>query len=372
MAGISPKVSINQGDLNWIQCEKCKGWEVVENSGIKITGKFSSKKLSGIKFTCRHCKADVKQVELENRINTLQDQLKKTDESIVRVESTLIEMGVKVELDEDQTKDHVTQCCINKLDIEDKISKASTKIEDLQSRALVLELRFEEIRQSWPTPSDQGQVSSASVKDDKTKKVQVKDSQEIELVVGTKSEDMVGSKKKVSFSEKYKGNDKETVILLGDSLARGVGCCLERDSHMFSSRAYPGARVENIEDKLKQLGSKPNSHVVVMAGTNNIKSDGSKILLDKYKSLIDEAEKMKFKKLSLVSVPSRTDLSNFQNSRRIGVNQSLSEICREKNVEFIELKDVTEYLSSDGLHLRFKGQDMVARQIFGHCKLHLN
>ena len=110
-----------------------------------------------------------------------------------------------------------------------------------------------------------------------------------------------------------------------------------------------------------------------MIGTNNLKSDGSEILLDKYEVLIREAEVHEFRKISLVSILNRTDIGEFHNSRRIGVNLRLVEMCKSKKIEFLEMSiDVRRHLSKDGLHLSWPGQDWVARRIFQHCKQHLN
>jgi len=47
---------------------------------------------------------------------------------------------------------------------------------------------------------------------------------------------------------------------------------------MFGSRAFGGAQIENISKKIEEMEDtfcKVDSHIVVMVGTNNLRSDGS-------------------------------------------------------------------------------------------------
>ena len=73
-----------------------------------------------------------------------------------------------------------------------------------------------------------------------------------------------------------------------------------------------------------------------------------------------------------MSIPERADISEFHNSRRLAVNKRLMQVCRANGVEFASISDVRNHLSSDRLHLNKKGQDVVARDIFNHCKICLN
>jgi hypothetical protein len=178
--------------------------------------------------------------------------------------------------------------------------------------------------------------------------------------------------RKVSFGEKYRNRSKETVIVIGDSHVRGVGRCLERNSNMYTSKPYPGIRIEQVGDRLKQMGDKPDSQVVVVVGTNNLKSDGSVVMLDEYEDLIKTAQGLRYKKLSFASIPERKDVGDFHNSRRLGVNDGLKKMCAEKGVGFIEISNVRQHLGHDDLHLNYVGQDKVAYEIFTHCKQYSN
>ena len=179
-------------------------------------------------------------------------------------------------------------------------------------------------------------------------------------------------KEKVSLNDKHKSNGKGKVIVLGDSLVKGVGECLEHQSDMFSSRAYSGLRIEHTETKGTQLGDNPDSHLILMVGTNNLKSEGSELMAKKYVKVINEAKKHKFRKISVVSILDRTDVGDLYDSRRLAVNRRLKGICKENGVDFPWISDVRKHLSRDGLHLNRNGQELVSSEIFTYCKLYLN
>ena len=133
-----------------------------------------------------------------------------------------------------------------------------------------------------------------------------------------------------------------------------------------------GARIEVLEDELSKLGDKQETHAVLMVGTNNVKSEGSEEILRKYENLITEAKKHKFRHISVVGILRRNDVSSFVNSRRIGVNIRLRELCERQGISYIYKELISEHLSRDKLHLSSFGQDEVGRTIFKHCKEYLN
>jgi hypothetical protein len=246
------------------------------------------------------------------------------------------------------------------LKLENRIEELSNALDDSTSRLAVLELKVDDSCSTWPTPAESQQLERGN-------KVNLGKAKE-----KTEDQTRIRNKNKVSFSEKFKSRGKETVLLVGDSMTRGIGSCLEKDSNLFSYETSSGAKIEDIENKLKHLGNKPETHLVVMVGTNNLKSDGSEIMLKKYEKLIGEAKSHQLRKISIVSILSRKDIGDFHNSRRIGVNSRLNGLCTESGVEFVEVSDVRKNLAVDGLHLNVRGQDLVARELFNHCKQHLN
>ena len=84
-----PKLTRNLGQtVNWIQCDRCKGWDIFENSGI--SGKFDEKVLADVKFDCRMCR-------MERRVEGLVGKVEEVSECVVKLEGK-----VEVELEPSQ------------------------------------------------------------------------------------------------------------------------------------------------------------------------------------------------------------------------------------------------------------------------------
>jgi len=227
---------------------------------------------------------------------------------------------------------------------EDRLSSIEKTLQELSDKMLALQLRLVESGKEWPTPAENRAEKQASEQ----------------------------AKHKVSFAEKCRSRRKGSVILLGDSLVRGVGQCLEKDNELFTPMPFGGAKIEDIGDELATMDEKQDSSVVLMVGTNNLKQDGTEDIMKKYEKMIDEAKKSKFSRISVVGILRRDDLSQYLNSKRLGLNIRLKELCVRKKVEYLEKELAAEHLSRDKLHLSRLGQDEVARFIFGSCRKHLN
>ena len=76
--------------------------------------------------------------------------------------------------------------------------------------------------------------------------------------------------------------------------------------------------------------------------------------------------------MSVVEILRRKDLSSFVDSRRLGVNLRLRELCEENNIGFISKNLVSDLIAREKLHLSELGQDEIARVVFKHCKKYLN
>ena len=58
-----------------------------------------------------------------------------------------------------------------------------------------------------------------------------------------------------SFEQMHKNKKEGTVLLFGDSLARGVGNHLKSQHCMFDSLAFGGAKIEDITKKVEERDS---------------------------------------------------------------------------------------------------------------------
>ena len=193
------------------------------------------------------------------------------------------------------------------------------------------------------------------------------------------------SENTVRFCDKYKDKGKETVVLIGDSMLRGVGCRLERNSNMFSSSVVGGERIERTTKRLREVSTSEDSHVVVMVGTNNLKTDNVSEFEKKYREMLDTLKNLRCRKRSVVGIFRRARNGDYMNSKRLGVNESLRKLCAEFECEYIDPEEIyksadeskfkfitttypeLEMLDRWGLHLNYWGQDEVAAYLFKHC-----
>ena len=126
-----------------------------------------------------------------------------------------------------------------------------------------------------------------------------------------------------SFGRWSQGKADDTIVLVGDSMVRGVGRHLERDNEMFTA-LDGGAKIEDVEKKMRFVGDKAESHVILWAGTNNLKSDGAQEMLDKYRTLLRTVKSKKYRKITVMGIGARSDVNKFDDGKRKMVNLKLN------------------------------------------------
>lgn len=273
------------------------------------------------------------------RVIKIEAKLELISKRLDEVENGQIAQGLQAD---DKIKEVASECdskvTSSELRCESRVEVLGSKLRDVSDKTTAIELRIGEMSKEWPTP------------------------QEAKLAG-------IGRSKasKVSFADKFKDKAKDTIVLVGDSLARGVGQKLEQQSHMVSTESRGGARIEHVTGQIGKLQDNVDRHLVVLVGTNNVENDTSEDIRLKFKSLLEASKKVRNRKVSVIGIPKRFDLSDYQNSRRIGANLELERMCSESEVGFIEYEPYRSRLAKDGLHFNQVGQDELARKIFEHC-----
>lgn len=349
------------------QCDKCKKCESLDNLGLG--GETDRRAMKARKFECRECKLEArvaaletmqhKQIEIDSAIKELKGritaleskcskfvdgELNERAKEATRLETVKVSTGkVARKLDLVASK-----AVVHKLDYENKVEEFSKEIKELNGRMTAMAGKIEEHEKGWPTPQE---------------------AEEWEMAVGKKARRARRNQLKgVSFGEKYKGKAKDTVVVVGDSLVRGVGRKLEGNSHMFTAISKGGARIEQVEEVISKMDNNKDRHLVVIVGTNNIKQEGSEVVVKKYKKLIDVCKGKENRAVTIVGIPRRYDVNSLQESRRFGVNSRLEKMCKSQEIEFFGYEPVRSKVDRYGLHLNDEGQDDLAGMIFRHCK----
>ena len=133
---------------------------------------------------------------------------------------------------------------------------------------------------------------------------------------------------------------------------------------MYTSKSIGGARIDRISAEVGKLENSKERHVVVLVGTNDVNREGSIVLREKYRRLIEKCKEKRNRHVTLIGIPTRFDVNNTQNSRRLGVNLMLSVLCKDLGVSYFDFECKRSRLWKDGLHLNSVGQDELARKIF--------
>ena len=80
-------------------------------------------------------------------------------------------------------------------------------------------------------------------------------------------------------------------VVVSDSMMRGVISELARDSKMFSGSAIGGAKIEDLNRRLlSEEILLRNKHLVLCVGTNNLSSDGTELIMRKYRDIFETLE----------------------------------------------------------------------------------
>ena len=167
-------------------------------------------------------------------------------------------------------------------------------------------------------------------------------------------------------------NDPDTII--GDSLVRNIGKFMANSRKTKSTTyVYPGAQIDDIREKVGNFVEPgKNSVMVVNIGSNDVfhRRAASQNIIEKYRELIGTM-KDRCSNLAMIGVIPRLYESNFNLSRAIGINDKLSQLCKEAKIGFID--PWLDYVGNkslyrkDGIHFSYKGTQhlasLISRQI---------
>src|SRR5215469_2386222 len=373
----------------YVCCDDCGRRELFENAGMG--DQFDEDVVARTRFSCRFCETDVKYSivvpELEQLRSDIEQMRKQIDEITVRDCS-----------------------CVH-------------RIEELRCSVVSLEQKLDNVDSEWPKLGNVGKVSTengcssqSEIEEDKFKQVGSRKSQkmgkdelkkqsesryfehsktvstqQIEKVSDSQTETEAGevrTENKKSFAEKCKNRQGECVVI-SDSMLRGVKDKLVRDSDIFSGISTGGARIEDLENRiLSSEISVSGKNVVLCVGTHNLSSDGTEVMLRKYRQIFETLRVKNCKSVSVVGIFHRGNIGYYLQCKRMSINLRLAELCREFGFSYMCPRSLahemgktvgrtatdieTRILNGSRLHFNNWGQDRIARVIFKHCIRNLN
>jgi DNA repair exonuclease SbcCD ATPase subunit len=166
----------------------------------------------------------------------------------------------------------------------------------------------------------------------------------------------------------------ERIIVVGDSMARGVGKKL-KFQHGGEVYAQGGARIEEVGSQIENMKLSGDENLVVMAGGNNIEVHGTEEIMKKYRAVMDLIKEKRMKKVTVVGLFARRYFGGYLNSKVLSLNERLKNLCKERGLTYLEV-DVHRngwwLIGQDGVHFSREGEDEVAARIYKHIGTYLN
>jgi hypothetical protein len=107
-----------------------------------------------------------------------------------------------------------------------------------------------------------------------------------------------------------------------------------------------------------------------MVGTNNVERDAPDVMMKKYRELVVELKKRKYRGVSIVGLLKRRDFK--LDGKIYQVNRQLKTLCEGQGIGFVDVQIDRRMLGRDGVHLNWRGCDHVAHAIFNHSCRALN
>ena len=386
-----------EGVDSWVQCDGCKGWDLFEKCGLGTV--FNKKKVSGVKYRCRVCKLDERfvqlekgKVKLENRCAELEKgkvvdakvaegvlMLKEVSDRVAKLELRLeaMEECVKAKVQDVsvECQERSSELAVNEAEFERKLGEFGKEVVEMKNMVAACEVMVHDFKEVWPSASEAAEWVKVVGKGKGVKGKAVDNAAKVSVVVSSKGKAAAGVgnevssvvSREVSFADSIRAKPKGTVVVVGDSLVRGVGQKLEQNCHLFKCVSRGGAKIDNIIEEVGKLEVSEDRHIVVVCGTNEVKSEGSVVMLKKYERLIERC-KEKNRVVTVVGIPSRYDINSTLESRRLGVNVMLKALCERSEVKFLDFECGMSRLAQDGLHFNGWGQEELVRKIFVHCR----
>ena len=287
---------------------------------------------------------------LEKRVTECEERCKATDgekecEDKISVSVEAISEASKQEIRK-TNEDVISRIAVCEVKMEESVGKLERQITEVGDKTVALGVRLEELKKEeefkkeFPTPAE---AKSSAVKE--------------RTVDGSR----------MSCGEILK-TTKDSVLVLGDSLVRGVGDKLRaQGGKAFDRVSKGGAKIESISDEIMKLEDDSKRHLVLIAGTNNLENDTTTDMLVKYDKLLENARKVKHGQVTVVGLVKRYDLRSSFETKRIVVNMKLREMCQKRHIEFLGYDPERRQMGMDRLHLNEEGQHELACRIFRHC-----
>lgn len=164
---------------------------------------------------------------------------------------------------------------------------------------------------------------------------------------------------------------KETIIVLGDSIIKGLRADRIRKSvqKRVITRSFPGATSKDMLDYVKPETRKSPEHIIMHVGTNDLKFNEAESVENNIIKVCEQISQISPRtRITLSQVTQRKDVPGIENKVN-DLNDRLSNLCRRKNWTLINNSNINEKgLDRFGLHLNRPGAAILAKNVINCIK----
>jgi hypothetical protein len=259
-------------------------------------------------------------------------------------------------------------------------SEVKSVVDDLSSQVVAVSLKLQDFEKEWPTVRQAQRMSCKATDGTQSRQPSVRyDAREIKVQERSEGSKLPSSKvseaaerssnlvacgrdnkpvgPKVPWGRRIKVS-KRKIVVLGDSLARGAGYKIkEQCGSLVEVNAVGGAKLGEIRERISGMSEDPTKALVIVAGANNMEHDDSRLMIDNYLRLVDDAKKVT-DDIVIVGLVKRYDLGPRYEAKRIVINNKLRQASEpeQKDFKFVEYEPERRKVHKDGLHLNHLGQ----------------
>lgn len=195
---------------------------------------------------------------------------------------------------------------------------------------------------------------------------------EIVIVEDTSSE-IEESKEEQRGKEEGTKRVREDVLIIGDSMILHTGKEIKKMGLEFSTKCYPGIRTDHLKKVMERdemiAEMKDKKVVIVHTGTNSVRGwlKNGRTVIDTWEMLKEIKTKIPEAQIVLTSVIYRKDIGKNEIDL---VNKQVEWVTSKFGCSFININAWIweDCLGRDGLHLNFKGNEVLSKVMVGIVK----
>ena len=303
--------------------------------------------------------------KVETRTRT-EERLSCLEMAVAKLTETVIKLEAAISTETLETKSAREAL---KLDMDGRLEEFDRNVKDLSGRIEACVLRFDDMDRQWPVVGRDA-TKNLGQKDKTTNKTETGTVglRQGPKVTPTAPVGVTSRTKSQIDSDGHRQEAKGKILVVGDSLARGVGYKM---TSMYGDSvkvdAVGGAKIKDVVGRVNEVTPDKTSTLVVIAGANNMQEDYSETIEEGVQDLIAAGSKVA-KDILVVGLVKRYDLGPGFERKRILLNMRIKARCKDAGAKFIEYEPERSRLHKDGLHLNWRGQNELGKAILSKCK----